>query len=1088
MKINYILSDTTKSATTAALQTVLKKAEQNRFQDYIVIVPETKSIIIEKELLDLSKNHAFANIYVYSFVRLISRLGFVSAENIVSKQVCILLLRKIIYDNISRLECYKKTAKTIGFAEKMYETIAQFKSSNVTPEDLMSSLETKSESLRAKLKDIVLLYSEYEKALGEDLFDDLDKLNLISKFAKTNDFIKKSEVFVVGFDNITYEMVSVLKEIATHSKEITFSCVYFNEKREDKHIQSNVLYSKFKRVADELKYPYNPIFYKSKHGGDFYAVQNYLFANRAYKSKANGNIEIFEAISKKQEIDALACKILEEIESGKRFKDIGVFVCDLEGNKTLIEECFDEYQIPYFINDSHDVSNHFFIKFIIGAFELVSNRCASEKVLTFISNPIWGENDFSFMYKYIRETGVSYEAILDYEENLNESKEISEKIKSIISRLKAFYVLFKKQVLSCKTFKDYSKCIEFLMDYFDVKNKISNIAKDEQNSGFVIESQICEQIVEKYEKFIVSANNFMGNLEVSLEEFIQIYFTGFSSIKVNISPVSIDSVIIQNNTDGFYGIKDMFIVGAEEGKFPAMIDDSGIILDREIEETISAIKMPIEPTVKEINKRENFRVYEALLEPKEKLFVSYSLNSYDGKSNKPARAVLRLLSLFGDEILKKKYNKSKFVNFENYSKRFATDINKYLNNRGVLLSDLNREFNELSGKMGKRFEEFLLNLEISDHEFVLTNTDGLYFFGNKTSVSQLEKYFDCPYLFFATYGLRLKENKDAKISSLDVGTIIHRVVELFILEVSKLENSSDEEVFEVVKNLLDKAVLENMINSQRNKAILGLILIECKKLCKHILFEQQNSSFKHTKSEWEFKGENAVSLTLQNGEVIRIEGKIDRIDEFGNYIRIIDYKTGKVDSDFSSIYYGTKIQLISYVSAVTKYGNKQVAGVFYLPVHSDYATSDKMLKNMYRMEGFLLNDIDVACHMDRTLSLDKKESSFIPLKIKADEDADSNQSFAFAGVCNKNLSAKEFDNVKNYTEELCKNAVEEILSGNIEPAPFAASAAQGASRCEYCKLAGFCGVEKSKFKFGRVCAGKANASSFDLSKKEVQDE
>ena len=51
----------------------------------------------------------------------------------------------------------------------------------------------------------------------------------------------------------------------------------------------------------------------------------------------------------------------------------------------------------------------------------------------------------------------------------------------------------------------------------------------------------------------------------------------------------------------------MFIIGAEEGKFPVKIDDSGIILDTEIEETISIIGKPVEPTVKEINKRESFR-------------------------------------------------------------------------------------------------------------------------------------------------------------------------------------------------------------------------------------------------------------------------------------------------------------------------------------------------------------------------------------------------------------------------------------------------------------------------------------------------
>ena len=130
----------------------------------------------EKELLSLSKNGAFANIYVYSFVRLINRLGFVSAEKTMSKQICILLLRKIIYDNYENLKCYKKTAKTIGFAEKMYETISQFKSSGVSVEDLKLSLATKAEALKAKLEDIVLLYEEYEKVLGEDHFDDLDKL------------------------------------------------------------------------------------------------------------------------------------------------------------------------------------------------------------------------------------------------------------------------------------------------------------------------------------------------------------------------------------------------------------------------------------------------------------------------------------------------------------------------------------------------------------------------------------------------------------------------------------------------------------------------------------------------------------------------------------------------------------------------------------------------------------------------------------------------------------------------------------------------------------------------------------------------
>ena len=1085
MKINYILSDTTKGATTAALQNVINRAESNLFNDYVVIVPETKSIIIEKELLALSKNGAFANIYVYSFVRLINRLGFVPAEKTMSKQICILLLRKIIYDNYENLKCYKKTAKTIGFAEKMYETISQFKSSGVSVEDLKLSLATKAEALKAKLEDIVLLYEEYEKVLGEDHYDDLDKLSLISKFAKSNEFISGSEIFVVGFDNITYEMVSVLKDLATHSKEITFSCVYFNENREDKHIQTNELYSKFKRIAEELKYPYVPTFVKTKKSGDFYNIQNYLFAKKQKTATSKGQVEIFEAKTKKQEIDALASKIVFEVESGKKYRDIGVFACDLDASKDLIKEVFGEYNIPYFINESHDISSHFFVKFIIGAFELVHSKCSAEKVLNFISNPIWKNDDYSLFYKYIQETGVSYESMLEFEDVAIYSDSINKKLKKIIDRLKDFYFEFKEKLKNCVKFKDFVTEIYYLFEKFDVKNKLEEIAGYEKQYGNLVEAEIIGQLFEKQERFNNAGISFMGELELSLEEFIQIYFTGFSSMKLNVSPVSIDCVIVQDNTDGFFGIKDMFIIGAEEGKFPVKIDDSGIILDREIEETISIIGKPVEPTVKEINKRESFRVYEAFLEPQEKLFVSYSLNACDGKASKPARAVLRLDKLFGTKLIQKTYTKPDFVGFENYSKKFAKDINKFLNGEEVTRAELNKEYSKIHNHLGYYFKNYLENLSFSQNDFILKNANGLYFYGDKTSVSQLEKYFSCPYLFFATYGLRLKENKNAKLSSLDVGTIIHRVAELFIYEVKTLQNSTDEVFKNKVKSLLNQAVEESKIIVQKNQAILGVILTECLRLCESIFIEQSNSSFKHKVSEWSFEGENAISLNLSNGNVIRIEGKIDRIDEYSNYVRVIDYKTGGIDSEFTSIYFGTKIQLISYVSAITKLDGKKVAGVFYLPVHSDYATDEKMLKDMYKMEGFLLDDISVALKMDATLSLEKKESNVVPFKIKEDK----HKGYDFSGTHSHNLSEKDFENTKVYTEKLCSGAIEEILSGYIEPSPIASTASKGLARCSYCKLKGFCGLEKSKFKFGRVCSSKVNVSSFDLDKKEeVEDE
>ena len=116
--------------------------------------------------LDYSSNGAFSNIFVYSFVRLLSRIGEIEEKDLISRQTCVMMIRKIILDNINNLHCYQKTARTVGFAEKIYETIQQFKASSFTVQDVSLLAEKSSGALKSKMTDIAFLFDEYEKALG----------------------------------------------------------------------------------------------------------------------------------------------------------------------------------------------------------------------------------------------------------------------------------------------------------------------------------------------------------------------------------------------------------------------------------------------------------------------------------------------------------------------------------------------------------------------------------------------------------------------------------------------------------------------------------------------------------------------------------------------------------------------------------------------------------------------------------------------------------------------------------------------------------------------------------------------------------
>lgn len=1086
MKINYILSDTTAMATSRALQEVTKKAESNPFDNYVVIVPETKSIAIEREILKLSQTKATANVFVYSFVRLLSRVGKISPEKVLNKQISVMLLRKIISENAKNFVCYKKTAKNVNFAEKIYETIAQFKSSNVSPEDLLAGMNGYSGSLKAKLTDIILIYSEYEKMLGGKLFDDTDKLGLLINFAKTSDFIKNSEFFVVGFDNITYEMQDVLKEIAKNSKEITFSSVYFAENRADKYIQNNELYKKFKHIADELKYPYVPTFAKSYYSGDFYTMKSELFLPKKTQKSSLGQVSVFEAKNKYHEIEFIASSVIQDVKNGLRYRDIAIVSANLAEDREIFENVFKSMGLPLFVAGDYDISAHPVLKFLGLAFEIFSANFSADKVLEFLNNFFVSPKGLFDFENFVNEMGIDYGLFLKDVDLSKLSHEKANEIQEILSLLKNYNNKIGQKVHIAKTVNEFIEVIKELLNDFDVQNKLVSLSCIQEENNYPEEAEISRVIYDKLNTFLAGLENFLGDMEVSETEFLQILFSGFSSLKINLTPLSVDCVILQANSDGLFDIKSLYISSADENSFPTKINDSGIILDRELEEAKLGSGKNIEPLVSEINKREMFRAYETLLLPKEKLTVSYSLKTLGGAMNVQSSVVSKLIALFGKEIVKKNFAKEKFISKADEENRFAKNVNRFLNNE-YLLSDLNEEYSLLYESFSEDFKNALRDNEITKNIEDIKSPENLYFSNNKTSVSQLEKYFSCPYKFFASYGLRLKENKQAKMNSLDIGNFIHKVAELFTKRIRDYYDLSDDELTNEIAKITKETeqILDIKIN--KNQALLGFLRKEVQRLCKYILSEQKQSSFKNNpqKNEFSFSGENAVCIQLDSKRTIKIEGKIDRIDEYSDYIRIIDYKTGDINSDLTSVYYGKKIQLVSYLLASERVGNKKIAGLFYFPIHSDFVKNDKNINEKYKMQGFLLDDIETIKYMDSSLSFENPASSFVPIKIKTNKNLENTNTYELNKMGSKKyLSESEFAGLKDYNKELCKVALNEILSGYIEPSPVALKSEDGKHLCENCELAGFCKLSDAKLSGGRKCLDKVEIESFLKEKKD----
>lgn len=170
------------------------------------------------------------------------------------------------------------------------------------------------------------------------------------------------------------------------------------------------------------------------------------------------------------------------------------------------------------------------------------------------------------------------------------------------------------------------------------------------------------------------------------------------------------------------------------------------------------------------------------------------------------------------------------------------------------------------------------------------------------SPTSLRTFINCKQDFYYKYivGLKDEEDVDETIEANTLGSIIHKVLEdlyePFIGEFLKEENitSMIADFENILKNEFKK---QYSTDFERGKNY--LFYNAAKKTIKTFLNQEKKLVKKHSIKIIALEQNLDTSLTLNiNGspKEINIKGAIDRIDLFDNELRIIDYKTGKVNS------------------------------------------------------------------------------------------------------------------------------------------------------------------------------------------------
>ena len=202
-----------------------------------------------------------------------------------------------------------------------------------------------------------------------------------------------------------------------------------------------------------------------------------------------------------------------------------------------------------------------------------------------------------------------------------------------------------------------------------------------------------------------------------------------------------------------------------------------------------------------------------------------------------------------------------------------------------------------------------LQLVIPKDEKVMRQLAAFHRGGGKgLSASAINRFLNCPLSFYWTYleGIREEDEVTEIVESSTFGSILHKVMECLyqpfegkLVTADLLKALQKDE--KLLRDTVTKAFASEFFKTVTVKELRGQNYLNGEIICKYVakILEQDRQLTPFTYVESEKRIESWITLT--DGTPISLKGFIDRVDEVDGAVRIIDYKTGNPNQQFTGI-------------------------------------------------------------------------------------------------------------------------------------------------------------------------------------------
>lgn len=1159
MSLQFIFGNSGSGKSDFLYDSVLKQAKENKVQQFLIIVPEQFTMQTQRELVERQKQHAIMNVDVLSFARLAYRVfDDLGKQNVVVLEETgkNLVLRKVAEQKKAELNVLGANMNKMGYVGEVKSLISELMQYNIRPDALAEFLEKEplGEGLRLKMQDVLTMYQGFTEYLKGRYITAEEVLELLYDVAEESKLLCGSVIVLDEFTGFTPIQNRLMEKLLVLAKKVSVSVTM--DVREDFYqcrgvhelfAMSKKTVASLLKVAELCKVPVEepivlPTGEKRRYAGapDLYFMEQNLFrpgagsyrykvSEKAMRSNENHekltdsqleetpDIRITSLKNPREELKFAACEIVRLTrEQGYRYRDIAVVTGDVQQYGNYVPEIFEQYHIPYFIDQTKNILFHPFIECIRAILEMIEYDFSYESVFRFLRCGLaekiipqgklssmeleldgetgeksaqckeqtihrLTEQEIDRLENYVLARGirgasrwskpwtfVMPDGTLEDMERLNEIREaVYENFKPLLMAFRG-----KENTVSTQTFELYS-----LIRRLDMEQLLKERGEFFEKNGNQARAKEYDQIYKIVMDLLDKVTSLLGDETMTIREYSDILDAGFEAAKVGIIPPGNDTVTVGDiERTRLNHIKILFFVGVNDGVVPKAGNQGGIISQFE-REKMAEYHLELAPGAREKVFIQKFYLYLNMTKPSERLYVTFCRVNSDGKALRRSYLIGTLLKLFPQLVVEEPSEEETLegvLTAESALPFLMEGLNKPVEDEEAWTALLAWYLSD-EGDREKALQLFDAAFGVhQDDAISKAVTKALYGNTLDNSVTRLEQFAACAFAHYLSYGLRLRERELQQFASVDMGNIYHDVLERFAkgIEMSEYtwfdipQEAQDALLSQSMEDAIAGSGIGDVFEDARNSYLLKRMETTAKRTIWALMLQVRKGKFVPSGFEVSFSRAerlDAVQFQLGEDEKMRLRGRIDRIDTYETddkvYVKIIDYKSGNTSFSLLNFYYGLQLQLVVYMNVALELTKKmykgkdtEPAGIFYYHITDPMVDSDGG-ESEEEIRRSILEQLKVGGLVNEDPEIyGAMDTDFTGTSSVIPVALKADGSLKAAS---KTASAYEFGLMSDYVRKKIEHVGKEIFAGNVSVKPYLLGDRSGCDYCPYHTICGF---------------------------------